>query len=75
MVSIFRRSQSCSNPAAEEKGVRLQLDACEIVPVVGEGDLLFDAISNLVDNAIKHGGDRARSALQSRNAPMGLFLR
>jgi signal transduction histidine kinase len=26
------------------------------VDVVGDRDLLFDAISNLVDNAIKHGG-------------------
>jgi len=28
------------------------------VSVFGDRDLLFDAISNLVDNAIKHGGDQ-----------------
>jgi len=38
--------------------VRLKLDACGVVPAIGDRDLLFDAISNLVDNAIKHGGDR-----------------
>jgi signal transduction histidine kinase len=41
----------------ENAAVRLQLSAGGAVPVVGDRDLLFDAISNLVDNAIKHGGD------------------
>ena len=41
--------------AAEEKSVKLQLVADEAVSVVGDRDLLFDAISNLVDNAVKHG--------------------
>jgi signal transduction histidine kinase len=47
-------------PAAEEKAVRLRLTAGETVSVVGDRDLLFDAISNLVDNAIKHGAERGK---------------
>ena len=58
LSAIVREVAELFEPAAEEKGVRLQPDACGIVPVVGDRDLLFDAISNLVDNAIKHGGDR-----------------
>jgi signal transduction histidine kinase len=50
-------------PAAEERGVRLHLSAGEAVSVVGDRDLLFDAISNLVDNAIKHGGGRSEVAI------------
>lgn len=45
-------------PAAEEEGTRLRVSASERVCIVGDRDLLFDAISNLVDNAIKHGGRR-----------------
>jgi signal transduction histidine kinase len=41
--------------AAEEKSVKLQFAGDQAVSVVGDRDLLFDAVSNLVDNAIKHG--------------------
>jgi signal transduction histidine kinase len=44
------------DPTAEENDVTLQLSASDRVNVIGDRDLLFDAISNLVDNAIKHGG-------------------
>ena len=55
---IVREVVELFEPAAEERGVRLQLSPGERVSVVGDRDLLFDAISNLVDNAIKHGGER-----------------
>ena len=42
--------------AAEEKGGRVKFESGGRVPVLGDRDLLFDAISNLIDNAIKHGG-------------------
>jgi signal transduction histidine kinase len=42
--------------AAEEKGGRVKFESGGVVPVLGDRDLLFDAISNLIDNAIKHGG-------------------
>ena len=42
--------------AAEEKGGRVNFESGGRVPVLGDRDLLFDAISNLIDNAIKHGG-------------------
>jgi signal transduction histidine kinase len=44
------------DPAAEENAVTLQHRAAGQAFVVGDRDLLFDALSNLVDNAIKHGG-------------------
>ena len=43
-------------PAAEQSAIGLRLVAPAPVTVVGDRDLLFDAIANLVDNAIKHGG-------------------
>jgi signal transduction histidine kinase len=61
----FRRLDLCQmagevvelfDAVAEESSVRLILSGKE-APIVGDRDLLFDAISNLVDNAIKHGGE------------------
>jgi signal transduction histidine kinase len=42
--------------AAEESGGHIKFESAGRVPVRGDRDLLFDAISNLVDNAIRHGG-------------------
>ena len=43
--------------AAEERGVRLELTDANGVRVFGDRDLLFEAIANLIDNALKHGGN------------------
>jgi signal transduction histidine kinase len=40
--------------AAEERGVHLRY-AAATAPVLGDRDLLFEALSNLIDNALKHG--------------------
>jgi signal transduction histidine kinase len=56
LTEIAREVLELFEPAAEENGVTLELAASNGVEVVGDRDLLFDAISNLVDNAIKHGG-------------------
>jgi signal transduction histidine kinase len=56
LAQIVREVVELFDPAAEEKGVSLQLRGDEKAPVFGDRDLLFDALSNLVDNAIKHGG-------------------
>jgi signal transduction histidine kinase len=41
--------------AAEQDGTRLTIVDDREVLVIGDRDLIFDAIANLVDNAIKHG--------------------
>jgi signal transduction histidine kinase len=40
-------------PLAESKSIAMVIDAGQPVPARGDGDLLREAISNLVDNAIK----------------------
>jgi signal transduction histidine kinase len=42
--------------------------------VVGDRDLLFDAISNLVDNAIKHGGERGEVGITMARGADGPVL-
>jgi signal transduction histidine kinase len=46
--------------AAEELGARIKMHSQERVLVTGDRDLLFDAIANVVDNAIKFGGEAGR---------------
>ncbi|OJU22454.1 MULTISPECIES: HAMP domain-containing sensor histidine kinase [unclassified Sphingomonas] len=41
-------------PLAEDSGITLSLD-CDPLPLHGDEKLLFEAVSNLVDNAIKFG--------------------
>jgi signal transduction histidine kinase len=50
--------------AAEERGGRLDVVGEDHVLVAGDRDLLFDALANLVDNAIKHGRAGGRVALE-----------
>jgi signal transduction histidine kinase len=64
--AIVREVGELFEPAAEEACVRLYLDAHKVVHIVGDRDLLFDAISNLVDNAIKHGGNRGKVSIAVR---------
>jgi signal transduction histidine kinase len=42
-------------PLAEEKGIRLAIDASELLKIHGNRELVGQAIANLLDNAIKHG--------------------
>ncbi|MGE0604859.1 MAG: ATP-binding protein [Xanthobacteraceae bacterium] len=43
-------------PVAEESELGLAVDAPEHLPVKGSRELISQALANLVDNAIKHGG-------------------
>ncbi len=71
---IVREVVELFEPTAEERAIRLQAFAEESVSVVGDRDLLFDAISNLVDNAIKHGGDRGEISIAVARCADGSIL-
>jgi signal transduction histidine kinase len=55
LVEITSEVVELYDAAAEQVATRLSLTGDREVPVTGDRDLLFDAIANLVDNAIKHG--------------------
>ena len=57
------------DPIAEEKGVTLTLDLKPVPATIGDGDLIFEAIGNLIDNAIKFTptGSTVRLALAARD--------
>ena len=56
-------------PIAEEKGVSLAVARTPVGTVRGDGDLVFEAIANLVDNAVKFTppGGRVDVALTARS--------
>jgi signal transduction histidine kinase len=57
LAEIAREVVELFDAAAEDKGGHLHAAADACVLVTGDRDLLFDAVANLVDNAIKHGRD------------------
>jgi signal transduction histidine kinase len=71
---IVREVVELFEPAAEERAVRLKLSLGEAASVVGDRDLLFDAVSNLIDNAIKHGGDRGEVGIAVAQVAEGPVL-
>jgi signal transduction histidine kinase len=50
-------------PIAENKGVTLRVEAADEITVHGDRDLLFEAVANLVDNAVKFTPEGGRVAL------------
>ena len=55
LVEIVGEVVELYDAAAEQDGTRLTVAGDTEVLVTGDRDLIFDAIANLVDNAIKHG--------------------
>jgi signal transduction histidine kinase len=53
LVPLVREAGDLYEPIAEDKGVTLQVEAAEDTTVHGDRDLLFEAVANLVDNAVK----------------------
>ena len=64
LAQVARDVAELFDAAAEERGGRLEVVGEDHVPVAGDRDLLFDALANLVDNAIKHGRAGGRVALE-----------
>ncbi len=53
LQDILEQALGLFAPLAEDKSIRLSLRAEALEPIQGDGELLFEAISNLLDNAIK----------------------
>lgn len=51
-------------PLAESSGVALSVEAVEVV-VLADRELVSRALANLIDNALKYGGDRLEVAVRS----------
>jgi signal transduction histidine kinase len=69
LTSLIDDVAELYRPLIEEKGSRLTLHNAPRVVVQADRDMLFQAVANLVDNAIKHtpGGGRIEISLTPRN--------
>jgi signal transduction histidine kinase len=67
LLEVASKVVELYDAAAEQDGTRLSLVGDQAVTVTGDHDLIFDAIANLVDNAIKHGrpGGEIRVTIES----------
>jgi signal transduction histidine kinase len=63
LVPLMREAGDLYEPIAEDKGVTLKVEAAEDTTVRGDRDLLFEAIANLVDNAVKFTPEGGRVEL------------
>ncbi len=64
LADTLRRVHELYAPVAEDKGIELELSAQDVPAVQGDAPLLFEAISNLVDNAIKFTPPRGKVELR-----------
>jgi signal transduction histidine kinase len=66
LAEIASKVVELYDAAAEQDGTRLSIVGERYMLVTGDRDLIFDAIANLVDNAIKHGraGGRVTVAVE-----------
>jgi signal transduction histidine kinase len=76
LAVIVREVCDLYEPIAEEKGVRVLVQASEDPTVHGDRDLLLEAIANLVDNAVKFtpAGGRVELALINRDGECGVRI-
>jgi signal transduction histidine kinase len=68
LAALMREVGDLYEPIAEDKRVTLRVEAADEATVHGDRDLLFEAIANLVDNAVKFTpeGGRVELALLHR---------
>jgi len=74
LAEIVREVVELFDAAAEEKGGQLNTLGDQRVLVTGDRDLLFDAVANLVDNAIKHGPEAGRVTVDVRQSDAGAAI-
>ncbi|KJC60285.1 hypothetical protein UP10_13010 [Bradyrhizobium sp. LTSPM299] len=74
LVEIASEVVELYDAAAEQDATRLGLAGDPEVLMTGDRDLLFDAIGNLVDNAIKHGRAGGRVTVTCDNGEGGAVI-
>jgi PAS domain S-box-containing protein len=63
LAPLIREAGDLYEPIAENKGVTFQVEVAGEATVHGDRDLLFEAVANLVDNAVKFTPDGGRVTL------------
>jgi signal transduction histidine kinase len=75
LADVVREATDLYEPIAEEKGIAVHLRIETMSPVRGDGDLLFEAVANLLDNAIKFTPRNGRVEVCLREGSNGPAVR
>jgi len=75
LADLLRDITELYEPVAAKKGQRLRLQGQGSAPVEGDRDLLFQALANLVDNAMKHTPAGSTITLAATVSPAGPAVR
>jgi len=74
LIEIAESVVELFDAAAENKNVRIKVIGDRSVRIIGDRDLLFDAVANLVDNAIKHGRESGQVAVELSRSGGGAVI-
>jgi signal transduction histidine kinase len=75
LADVVREAADLYEPVAEEKNINIEVVAQAAVTVRGDGDLLFEVVANLLDNAIKFTPHSGRIQLSIRPGECGPVIR
>ena len=75
LTHIVQSAVELYEPAAEEAGFRLVARTNPLVILEGDPDLLTQAVTNLIDNAIKHVPDGGEITIEASSDPHEVELR
>jgi len=64
LVEVSEAVVDLYDAAAEDKDIDLKVVGDRPMVITGDRDLLFDAVANLVDNAIKHGREAGKVTVE-----------
>jgi signal transduction histidine kinase len=74
-ADILRDVGELYEPLAEEKGLALKVDAPAVAPIHGNRELISQALSNLIDNAIKYAKPNGPVNGEVNGAPAEIILK
>jgi signal transduction histidine kinase len=74
IAALARTVVDAFAPSAEDAGQTLQLSGDDDLVIDGDRELLTQMLANLVENALRHGGSRARVQVLARQDASGVVL-
>jgi signal transduction histidine kinase len=75
LTTLVRELSSLYEPLAEDRGIRWVVNIAQVAAVQGDRSLLFEAFSNLLDNAIKFAPDNGEVHIDLSELSRGALLR
>jgi signal transduction histidine kinase len=75
LADVAREAVDLYEPVAEQKGILIAWHVEAVSPVRGDGDLLFEAVANLLDNAIKFTPPKGQVSVSIQQDDRGPSIR